>query len=82
MPWTKPDDLSLDMSLPLSGLGSHHQDYFSNGFNVMFADGSVKYLKTSITPRSSRRCLRGTGTTRSRRRVIRATVTEDGRQVV
>jgi len=49
VPWTKPDDRPFDMSLPLSGLGSSHQDYFSKGFNVVFADGSVRYLKTSIT---------------------------------
>ena len=50
VPWTKPEDRAFDMSRPRSGLGSHHEDYFSKGFNVLFVDGSVRYLKTSITP--------------------------------
>jgi prepilin-type processing-associated H-X9-DG protein len=49
VPWTKPEDLPFDMSVPLTGLGSHH-GYHNNGFNVLFADGSVRFLKTSITP--------------------------------
>ena len=48
VPWTKPEDRSFDMSVPLSGLGSSYQDYFSKGFNVVFSDSSVRYLKTSI----------------------------------
>ena len=49
VPWTKPEDLPLDMSLPLTGLGSHH-GYHNNGFNALFADGSVRFLKSSINP--------------------------------
>lgn len=49
VPWTKPEDLPLDMTVPLSGLGSHH-GYHNNGFNALFADGSVRFLKRSITP--------------------------------
>jgi prepilin-type processing-associated H-X9-DG protein len=49
VPWTKPEDLPLDMNLPLSGLGSHH-GYHNNGLNALFADGSVRFLKSSITP--------------------------------
>jgi prepilin-type processing-associated H-X9-DG protein len=47
--WTKPEDLALDMSLPLTALGSQH-GYHNNGFNVLFADGSVRFLKNTITP--------------------------------
>ena len=43
MPWTKPEDLPFDMSVPLFGLGSHHGDH-NNGFNVVFADNSVRFL--------------------------------------
>ena len=49
VPWTKPEDLPLDMTVPLYGLGSHH-GYHNNGFNALFADGSVRFLKRSITP--------------------------------
>jgi len=48
VPWTKPEDLPFDMKVPLSGLGSHH-GYHNNGFNAAFVDGSVKFLKRSIT---------------------------------
>jgi prepilin-type processing-associated H-X9-DG protein len=47
VPWTKPEDLAFDLTIPLSGLGSHH-GYHNNGFNVLLADGSVKFLKSSI----------------------------------
>ncbi len=49
VPWTKPEDLSLDMSVPLTGLGSHH-DHQKDGFNVLFGDGSVRFLENSIAP--------------------------------
>jgi prepilin-type processing-associated H-X9-DG protein len=49
VPWTKPEDLPFDMTVPLSGLGSHH-GYHKNGFNALFADGSVRFPKSSITP--------------------------------
>jgi prepilin-type processing-associated H-X9-DG protein len=49
VPWTKPEDLPFDMSVPLTGLGSHH-GYHNNGFNALFADGSVRFLRISITP--------------------------------
>lgn len=47
VPWTKPEDLPFDMTVPRSGLGSHH-GYHNNGFNVVFADGSVRFLDSSI----------------------------------
>jgi Protein of unknown function (DUF1559)/Domain of unknown function (DUF4190) len=49
VPWTKPDDLPIDTNLSLSDLGSHH-GYHSSGFNALFANGSVWFLKSSITP--------------------------------
>ena len=49
VPWTKPEDLSFDMTLPLRGLGSHH-GYHNNGFNALFADGFVRFLKITIAP--------------------------------
>jgi prepilin-type processing-associated H-X9-DG protein len=45
--WTKPDDLSLEFIRSPHGLGSKH-GYHNNGFNALFADGSVRFLKGSI----------------------------------
>ena len=49
VPWTKPEDLRLDVKVPLMGLGSHH-GHQNNGFHVLFADGSVRFLKGTIKP--------------------------------
>jgi hypothetical protein len=49
VPWTKPEDLPFDMTIPLSGLGSHH-GYHDNGFNALIGDGSVRFIKSTITP--------------------------------
>jgi prepilin-type processing-associated H-X9-DG protein len=40
VPWTKPDDLPFDPKAPLPPLGGH----FSGGFNVIFVDGSVRFI--------------------------------------
>ena len=53
VPWTKPEDLPFDMSGQLFGLGSHHgrlHGYHNNGFHVVFANNSVRFLETSIDP--------------------------------
>lgn len=47
VPWTKPEDLGFDSPLPLKGLGSRHG---SGGFNAVFADNSVRFIKCSIAP--------------------------------
>jgi prepilin-type processing-associated H-X9-DG protein len=49
VPWTKPEDLPTGTNLPLAGLGSHH-GYHDNGFNVLFADGFIRFLKRTISP--------------------------------
>ncbi len=44
VPWTKPDDLQLDLSNPLPQLGNTHQ----GGFHVLLGDGAVKFVASSI----------------------------------
>ena len=41
MPWTKPDEFEFDPKKPLPKLGK----FFNGGFNVAFADGSVRYMR-------------------------------------
>ncbi len=48
VPWTKPEDQSPGtILLPDRGLGSHH-GYHNNGFNALFVDGSVLFLRSTI----------------------------------
>jgi prepilin-type processing-associated H-X9-DG protein len=45
VPWTKPDDLAYDPKKPAPfGAGSFHP----GGYNATFADGSVRFLRTTI----------------------------------
>ncbi len=45
VPWTKPEGLTSGQpGVPLSGAGSRHP----GGFNALFADGSVHFLKATV----------------------------------
>ena len=44
VPWTKPEDLPIDLKMPLHGLGNH------DGFNMGFADGHVRHFAGDIDP--------------------------------
>jgi prepilin-type processing-associated H-X9-DG protein len=46
VPWTKPDDIAVPPGQIPTGLGSMHP----GGYNALFADGSVKFLKNSLSP--------------------------------
>jgi prepilin-type processing-associated H-X9-DG protein len=50
VPWTKPDDLPYSPNEPLPKLGGLSKD----GFNVVFADGSVRFLRTNIDEKTLR----------------------------
>ncbi|HJT78937.1 MAG TPA: DUF1559 domain-containing protein, partial [Gemmataceae bacterium] len=45
VPWTKPEDLPFDPARPLPKLGGH----FSNGFNVLLCDASVRFLSNKVS---------------------------------
>jgi enterochelin esterase-like enzyme len=49
--WTQPEDMPFDPAKPMSGLGTIPDD----GFDVSFADGSVRRLKKAIDPETFRR---------------------------
>jgi prepilin-type processing-associated H-X9-DG protein len=42
--WTKPDDIPYDAKKPLPKLGG----VFDDGFNALFCDGSVRFLKKTL----------------------------------
>jgi prepilin-type processing-associated H-X9-DG protein len=46
VPWTKPADLPFDPDGKLPKLGG----LFEGGFNTLFCDGSVRFLKATIKP--------------------------------
>ena len=48
VPWSKPDEMPLDPNIaaPVVGVGSTHP----GGFNALFADGSVRFIKNTINP--------------------------------
>jgi prepilin-type processing-associated H-X9-DG protein len=44
--WSEPNALDFTEGQPISGLGSKHP----GGFNALMADGSVRFLKSSVAP--------------------------------
>jgi hypothetical protein len=50
VPWTKPADLPFDAKKPLPKLGG----LFKNGFHAAMADGSVRYVRRTISEQTLR----------------------------
>jgi hypothetical protein len=46
IPWTKPEDIPFDPQGPLPQLGGFTPD----GFNALYGDGSVRYIKNTVNP--------------------------------
>jgi len=46
--WTKPGDFNVDSNNPIKGLVGH----FPEGFIALFADGSVRFIAKTITPKN------------------------------
>jgi uncharacterized protein (TIGR03067 family) len=46
VPWTKPDELPYDASKPLPKLGG----MFKDGFNALFADAAVRFIRAKADP--------------------------------
>jgi prepilin-type processing-associated H-X9-DG protein len=46
VPWTKPEDLPYDPNRPLPEFGG----FVPDGFNVLFADGSVRFIRKTVLP--------------------------------
>ncbi len=51
VPWTKPDDLEVDLKKPLDGLGEAE----ANGFSAAFADGHVMLIPKTVKEETLRR---------------------------
>ena len=49
VPWTKPDDLNVDLDKPLDGLGTAEAGGI---FAVLFFDGHIQFLSNQIDPLS------------------------------
>jgi len=53
VPWTQPDDLRFDPGGPLPRFGSGH----GGGYHAVFADGTTRFLRTTVTPQVLRAIL-------------------------
>jgi hypothetical protein len=46
--WSKPEDITIDPKNPMAGLLGH----YTEGFHVALADGSVRFIKKTIDPKT------------------------------
>jgi len=61
VPWSKPEDVEIDLDDPLAMMGDSHQ----GGFSVGLADGAVRFISDTIDPEQFKAML-----TRAGREVI------------
>ena len=54
VPWAKPQELPYGKNIPLPKFGSPRTP---NGFNVMMADGSVRFVKSTINEQNLRNAI-------------------------
>jgi hypothetical protein len=59
--WTKPDDWEVDPEPNTPGVFSSHAATIDNGSYCVFADGSVRFVHESISPRLLRALLTRNG---------------------
>jgi prepilin-type processing-associated H-X9-DG protein len=57
IPWTRPEDIAYDPAKPLPKLGG----WRPNGFNTLFADGSVRFISDTINEMTLRALLTRAG---------------------
>lgn len=57
VPWTKPEDVTINLSSPMTQMGNTH----ANGFHVLMSDGAVKFIANSIDQDLFRALLTTTG---------------------
>ena len=57
VPWTKPDELVYNPAGPLPPLGG----MFKDGFNVVMADGSVRFVKQTVSEKTLRAAITPAG---------------------
>jgi hypothetical protein len=57
VPWTKPDELKFDPKGKLPKLGGH----FKGGFNVLMADGTVRFIRADFDPQILRAAITRNG---------------------
>src|SRR5262249_31407722 len=56
-PWTQPSRLGFTPRTPIESLGSNHP----GGFNAAFADGSVRFISSSVAPETLKAAATGNG---------------------
>ncbi len=62
IPWTKPEDISIEINGPLPEEPlPKFGGIFAGGFNALFGDGSVKFFKDSIKPETLKALLTKAG---------------------
>ena len=55
VPWTKPEDIPIDFSKDLPKFGGFYDK--SPGFNVLFCDGAVRFISSTIDPEMLKRVM-------------------------